>query len=79
MSRSVVVHGTPLVLAELPWRQYRKRPVVIRAVQMAEEFEVETLEGLMKGAVGDWLIEGVAGELYPCKPEIFQETYEVAG
>jgi len=39
-------------------------------------FTVFTLEGDMFGAVGDWLIRGVKGELYPCKPDIFEATYE---
>lgn len=38
---------------------------------------IPTLEGLMVGKEGDWIIRGVAGELYPCKPEIFEATYEV--
>jgi hypothetical protein len=38
---------------------------------------VNTLEGQMAGGVGDWLIRGVKGELYPCKPEIFEATYEL--
>ena len=39
---------------------------------------IETLEGEMEAKVGDWVIRGVAGELYPCKPEIFAATYELA-
>jgi hypothetical protein len=39
---------------------------------------VETLEGMMLGRTGDFLIKGVKGELYPCKPDIFEMTYEVA-
>ena len=35
-----------------------------------------TLEGEHVGSIGDWIIQGVAGELYPCKPDIFQATYE---
>jgi hypothetical protein len=35
-----------------------------------------TLEGVMVGVGGDWIIRGVAGELYPCKPEMFAATYE---
>lgn len=42
-------------------------------------FEVGTLEGVMKGSPGDWIILGVAGEVYPCKPEIFAATYEKGG
>ena len=39
---------------------------------------VRTLEGELRGQPGDWLIRGVAGELYPCKPEIFDAIYERA-
>jgi hypothetical protein len=38
--------------------------------------EIHTLEGVMRGDVGDWIIKGVAGEFYPCKPDIFEKTYE---
>lgn len=37
---------------------------------------VLTLEGLMKAQIGDWIIKGITGELYPCKPDIFEKTYE---
>lgn len=37
---------------------------------------VPTLEGSLFAAPGDWIIRGVAGEFYPCKPEIFEATYE---
>jgi hypothetical protein len=37
---------------------------------------IETLEGAMSANAGDWIIRGVANELYPCKDEIFQQTYE---
>lgn len=39
---------------------------------------VETLEGRMAAEPGDWIIRGVAGEFYPCKPDIFAATYEPA-
>lgn len=39
---------------------------------------IDTLEGQMVGSPGDWIIQGVQGEMYPCKPEIFAETYEAA-
>lgn len=38
--------------------------------------EIHTLEGVMRGDLGDWIIQGVKGELYPCKPDIFAATYE---
>ena len=37
---------------------------------------IETLEGNMKVSVGDYIIKGIAGEFYPCKPNIFKKTYE---
>lgn len=43
-----------------------------------EQVGIETLEGRMAANVGDWIIRGVAGELYPCKPDIFAATYEPA-
>ena len=38
--------------------------------------EIDTLEGVMQGRLGDWIIRGVQGEFYPCKPDIFVMTYE---
>ncbi len=38
--------------------------------------EIETLEGVMVATAGDFIIKGVAGEFYPCKPDIFDATYE---
>lgn len=37
---------------------------------------IHTLEGVMVGRIGDWIIRGIKGELYPCKPDIFDITYE---
>jgi hypothetical protein len=37
---------------------------------------IPTLEGTMRGEVGDWIIKGVKGEFYPCKPDIFEATYD---
>jgi hypothetical protein len=85
--------------------KYRKKPVVIDAVQFtgtnhAEIFEfckdasnsvtgtdkftvsnslwIQTLEGGHVASPGDWIIRGVKGEFYPCKPDIFAATYEPA-
>lgn len=38
--------------------------------------DIQTLEGEMRAQIGDWIIKGVKGEFYPCKPEIFAMTYE---
>lgn len=51
---------------------------VCRSPEAQPVFEIDTLEGTMRGSVGDWLIRGVRGEYYPCKPDIFAETYEAA-
>lgn len=78
--------------------KFRKKPVVIEAVQwtgknldeintflddgLGEElrenkpFTIETLEGDHTCKVGDWVIRGIMGEFYPCKPDIFEQTYE---
>ncbi|MFJ3084492.1 hypothetical protein ACIPJG_32710 [Streptomyces halstedii] len=37
---------------------------------------IRTLEGVMRADEGDWIIKGVQGEFYPCKPDIFEATYE---
>lgn len=79
--------------------RYRKKPVVIEAVQWTgDNFDVihawsgarhhgalnvliiyiDTLEGTMHAEKDDWIIKGVQGEFYPCKPDIFEETYEPA-
>lgn len=42
------------------------------------EVEIETLEGRMIARPGDWIIRGIKGEYYPCKPDIFSATYEPA-
>ena len=80
--------------------KYRKKPVVIEAIQwnginleelkwfMKEKFkgtsvseitfelQIPTLEGTMSASLGDYIIRGVKGEFYPCKPDIFEATYE---
>jgi len=82
-------------------KKYRKKPVVIEAIQFTgtgdslEEcahfigdenlagdpetcsvLGIKTLEGVMIVSIGDWIIKGVKGEFYPCKPDIFEATYE---
>lgn len=78
-------------------KQYRKKPVVIEAVQYTAigvidweaiyefcpyarpkngEMYIKTLEGEMRVSPNDYIIKGVKGEFYPCKPDIFSKTYE---
>jgi hypothetical protein len=42
------------------------------------KLNIRTLEGVMTADLGDWIIQGVKGELYPCKPDIFEATYDAA-
>lgn len=56
--------------------KFRKRPVIIEAYQTDRPMDIETLEGIMHADTGDWIITGVKGEKYPCKPDIFDATYE---
>lgn len=58
--------------------RYRKKPVVIEAFVTDEPMDIETLEGTMHASPGDYIITGVNGEQYPCKPDIFEKTYEPA-
>ncbi len=39
--------------------------------------KIPTLEGVMSASAGDWIIKGVSGEFYPCKPDIFIQTYDL--
>jgi len=41
-----------------------------------DTMKIRTLEGVMTASVGDWIIKGVEGEIYPCKPSVFEATYE---
>lgn len=50
------------------WKLGKGRPMV--------EMKIKTLEGIMTVSEGDYIIKGVQGEFYPCKPDIFEETYE---
>ena len=51
------------------WEEYE-------AVVANEGLKIFTLEGPLHASVGDWIVRGVNGEVYPCKPDIFKKTYE---
>jgi hypothetical protein len=53
-----------------PYDRYVREPVGNNYL------EITTLEGVMKAQPGDYIIKGVKGEFYPCKPDIFEQTYE---
>ena len=56
-------------------KKFQKKPVVIEAYQTDVDMYIDTLEGKMHASPGDWIITGVSGEQYPCKPDIFEKTY----
>jgi hypothetical protein len=56
--------------------RFTKRPVEIRATQITRPMTIETLEGIMSGKPGDWLITGIKGEQYFCADDIFRATYD---
>lgn len=58
-------------------KEYRKKPVVIKAYQAEKDGEIKTLEGVMQYRKGDYIITGVKGEQYACREDIFKETYEL--
>lgn len=51
-------------------------PVAVGAYRTAGKLAIDTPEGVMTASPGDWIIRGVKGEHYPCKPDIFAATYE---
>ena len=57
-------------------KKYRKKLVVFEAYQTDKVLTIHTLEGDMIASKGDYIITGVDGEQYPCKPDIFEKTYE---
>jgi hypothetical protein len=60
-----VTSASPLV-----WEQTEKEPIGPFCL------EIKTLEGVMLARLNDWIIKGVNGEFYPCKPDIFEKTYD---
>lgn len=57
-------------------KKFKKKPIIIEAYQTDKEIIIQTLEGPLKADIGDWIITGIRGEKYPCKPDVFVKTYE---
>jgi hypothetical protein len=74
----------PVVIEAVQWRGDNSDAVIALGFPrplMTDEndaLRIETLEGTMRASLGDWVIKGVKGEFYPCKPDIFEATYESA-
>ncbi len=66
-------------IPELDFSKAIKKPIPVSCAQVMEPFQVETMEGLMQGKSGDWLMVGINGEMYPIDDEIFRKTYELLG
>lgn len=62
---------------DLEFQKAMKKPIAIKCFKVDEDFEVETMEGVMKGKKGDYLIVGINGEMYPVDSEIFVKTYDI--
>ena len=58
-----------------PWFESALSSGTVRE-RVSGGFDVDTLEGTMYASPGDYIIRGVKGEIYPCKPDIFEATYE---
>lgn len=59
-------------------KKYRRIPIVIEAYQTDKALTIHTVEGDMLASKGDYIITGVNGERYPCKPDVFEKLYEPA-
>jgi hypothetical protein len=67
----------PQCLPGLPTEALTRASVEVGQIRRCEDFlYIGTLEGVMAAALGDWIIRGIKGEIYPCKPDIFAETYD---
>ncbi len=64
-------------IPDLPFQAAVKKPIPVRCIQIHETFEVETMEGIMTGKPGDWLMVGIHGEMYPIDRDIFEKTYDL--
>ena len=61
----------------LDFKKALKKPIPIKCAQIDEPFQVESMEGLVTGKAGDWLMIGINGEKYVCDNAIFQKTYDI--
>lgn len=74
----------PVTIEAIQWtgdNEYELMEFVGDSLKPADHpdyLEIHTLEGVMTADLGDWVIRGVKGEFYPCKPDIFEQTYDPA-
>ena len=73
--KPVVIEATHLSQVDAEWIEARRAEGHSLELD-GDDLIIETLEGQMRASPGDWVIQGVKGEIYPCKPDIFEATYE---
>jgi hypothetical protein len=70
----------PIVIEAQEWTGSNAIPLLIwmqgTAHQDGPSLMIPTLEGVHEASLGDWIIKGIKGEFYPCKPDVFAATYE---
>lgn len=76
--RLIVVEAVQIRAEWFDWKDCPPNDIITGIVlnPIKRVVEIQTLEGVMTGQIGDWIIIGVKGEKYPCKPDIFELTYE---
>lgn len=62
--------------SSLQW-EYMNAVRVVGVTPPVPDLHIKTLEGMMHASVGDYIIRGLGGEFYPCKPDIFLATYDI--
>ena len=74
---------------ELAWDSFLQKKLIFDRLSVSGDYHpgnhkiyrawisIATLEGRMQAELGDWIIKGIKGEFYPCKPDIFEATYEL--
>ena len=72
-----MLHFTQGVIPEYIFHTAIQKPVPVRCVQVAEDFAVETPEGLQQAKAGDYLILNAKGDLHPCPKETFEAGYDI--
>lgn len=65
--------------AKKGFSKFTKQPMAIQARKIRRTIQIKTLEGTMMGNPGDWLIVGIKGEKYPCKDDVFRQSYYPSG
>jgi len=74
------VRKKPIIVEAIQWTGYNlskiQRFYKPENILVGNQIIIGTLEGTIKANIGDWIIKGVKGEFYPCKPDIFEQTYE---